>query len=377
MTERGFLAAFLDEVAHFGRGAMFWWLLVAAPICAIFITTGLFQDGQMTDLPVAACDLDGTDLSRAFLRSADALPVARLDYSVQSEAEGLDLMRRGIVYGVVIIPRHFSREVFAGRPAGAIVYVDGQRMAVGSMLRSGFSSLSEASWRKNYVSFLSRAGIPAAEAQSMAATVSIDLRAAGNPALDYRIFLCHGFLPVLCSLMYLIAACAKLKTRHENDPASAFGRAAALACWMFFVVAALTAAQRATGTTASACSILKVWFAYGLMLAANCAQAVFICGLCGNTLFALMAVSAMASPAMAFAGLTFPVGYMSDFARWWAAMLPVTHAVASETAMASQGASVASQLYEFASMLFLAVAYGVLGFVMLAIRKRKENAHAA
>ncbi len=372
-----FAAAFLDEASRFDRGVLFWWLLVIAPIGAALITTGLFQDWQMRDLPIAACDLDGFDLSRAFIRHAGASPSPRVAYEVQSEEEGLDLLRSGAVYAVLIIPRHLGRQVMAGRQGGAVIYADGQRMPVGPIIRRDLVALSEASWRQAYSDFLMRSGGPPEAAAPMSATISIDLRAPGNPALDYRIFLCHGFLTVLCSLMYLIYACARIKMFHAITPSEAFGRAAAPACFMLLVMCLLLLSQRLTGTTASLCPLWKVASAYALMIAANCMQAVFISSFCATRLFSLMMVSAMASPAMAFAGLTFPVGYMSAFARWWASMLPVTHAITAETAMASQGAPASSQVPAFAALLILIGAYGALGAVLCAIRSRTEARHEA
>lgn len=204
----------------------------------------------MRDLQIAACDLDGFDLSRAFIRHAGASPSARVAYEVQSEEEGLDLLRSGAVYAVLIIPRHLGRQVMAGRQGGAVIYADGQRMPVGPIIRRDLVVLSEASWRQAYSDFLMRSGGPPEAAAPMSATISIDLRAPGNPALDYRIFLCHGFLPVLCSLMYLIYACARIKMFHAITPSEAFGRAAAPACFMLLVMCLLLLSQRLTGTTA-------------------------------------------------------------------------------------------------------------------------------
>lgn len=58
-------------------------------------------------------------------------------------------------------------------------------------------------------------------------------------------------------------------------------------------------------------------------------------------------------------------------------MLPVTHAITAETAMASQGAPASSQVPAFAALLILIGAYGTLGAVLCAIRSRTEARHEA
>ncbi|MGN0908524.1 MAG: ABC transporter permease, partial [Succinivibrio sp.] len=164
----GFARAFCDEILRWPRSVMFWWLMAAAPIGAMLVLTGLFQDGQMRELPVASCDLDNSAESRSFIRSADAASTIRIAYEVQSEEEGLSLLRRGAVYGVIIMPRNFGRDAISGHGARAIVYADGQRMPVGSMIRRDLTALSGAFWQKIYVDALMRQGIPKNTAMAMA-----------------------------------------------------------------------------------------------------------------------------------------------------------------------------------------------------------------
>lgn len=377
MSQTGFIAAFKDEVGHFGHGVMFWWLMVAAPLLAMVVLIGLFQDGQMRDLPVAVCDMDQSTLSREFIRQADASSSIKVAVAVSSEDEGLALLRRAKVYGVIILPRHFSSDISKGRPGGLVVYLDGQRMPVGSILRRDLVSLSGSFWRAIYGDALKRNGVPDSAAKSLSAMLSIDLRASGNPALDYRVFLEHGFLPVILSLIYLIYACERIKSCVPPSPGEAMGRAFAAALWMLFMLFVLSVCLRVTGTVSDQCDLYEVLLVYALMIGANAFQALFIASFSENRVLALMMVSGMASPAMAFTGLTFPVSYMSLFARFWASLLPVTHAVTAETALASQGASLVTQWPSLSALIILSSVYGLLGISLCGIRYKKGNAHAA
>ena len=130
-----FWAAALAQVRSWPRDRLFIWLLLMAPLSGMVILDGLFADGLLRRLPVAVCDLDGSSTSRELIRRVDALPSARVAALLASPDEGRDAIRRGEVFAVLVIPRHFERDLLRRRPVQAIAYIDGQHMPVGSVLR--------------------------------------------------------------------------------------------------------------------------------------------------------------------------------------------------------------------------------------------------
>lgn len=106
------------------------------------ILDGLFADGLLRRLPVAVCDLDGSSTSRELIRRVDALPSVRVAALLASPDEGRDAIRRGEVFAVLVIPRHFERDLLRRRPVQAIAYIDGQHMPVGSVLRRDLVDLA-------------------------------------------------------------------------------------------------------------------------------------------------------------------------------------------------------------------------------------------
>ncbi|WP_423739861.1 ABC transporter permease [Desulfovibrio piger] len=79
---------------------------------------------------MAVCDLDGSSTSRELIRRVDALPSAHVTALPASPDEGRDAIRRGEVFAVLVIPRHFERDLLRQRPVQAIAYIDGQHMPV-------------------------------------------------------------------------------------------------------------------------------------------------------------------------------------------------------------------------------------------------------
>ena len=106
-----FWAAALAQVRSWPRDRLFIWLLLIAPLSGMVILDGLFADGLLRRLPVAVCDLDGSSTSRELIRRVDALPSARVAALLASSDEGRDAIRRGEVFAVLVIPRHFAPSV--------------------------------------------------------------------------------------------------------------------------------------------------------------------------------------------------------------------------------------------------------------------------
>lgn len=137
-----------------------------APLSGMVILDGLFADGLLRRLPVAVCDLDGSSTSRELIRRVDALPSARVAALLASPDEGRDAIRRGEVFAVLVIPRHFERDLLRRRPVQAIAYIDGQHMPVGSVLRRDLVDLGTAGWKLAFTDTLRRSGVPPVQADA-------------------------------------------------------------------------------------------------------------------------------------------------------------------------------------------------------------------
>ncbi len=365
-----FAAAFASEIRRAAHSVLFWWVLVIAPLTAMFILVAVFAGGQMRDLPVAAVDLDKSSASRDFLRKADSLPSMRIAQATDSQERGDALLRTGQACGVIIIPRNFERDLQALRPAKIIAYFDGQHMPAGSVLRRDLTDLSGEFWKAFYVEALERQGIRPQKAQSLAATLSIDLRAPGNASVDYRVFLDHGFLPVLIELSYLIYGVCRIKSEGALGLGKSLGILAFAALFSWLWCSAIGFGLRCCGAAGNACPYAEVIIMYLLLMICCTAQALFIAGITDNRLQGLMFVSGMASPALAFTGLTFPLTAMPYFAAFWAGLLPVTHVLTAESAISQRGASLLSQLPSLEALALLALVYAAAGIAFLRVRAR-------
>jgi ABC-2 type transport system permease protein len=96
----------------------------------------LFDSGVPRRLPVALCDQDNTKLSRSVERAIDATPSARISFHVASPEEGKQLIIDRKVYALILIPRHFQRDVERGLSPAIVNWYNNVFLYVGESCKA-------------------------------------------------------------------------------------------------------------------------------------------------------------------------------------------------------------------------------------------------
>lgn len=97
---------------------------VIAPLIYAVYYPQPYLNEALRDVPIALVDLDGTDSSRSFARRLDAssdVAIAAVlpdEKSAEREVYGRDL------YGILVIPKHFERDLLHGRQSPIALYAD-------------------------------------------------------------------------------------------------------------------------------------------------------------------------------------------------------------------------------------------------------------
>ena len=95
---------------------------------AIFIYSTLYSMAYHNQVvrnePIAIVDLDQTSTSRSLIRAVDATPQVRVKYEVSSlhEAEQLFFARK--IYGCLLIPYNYEKDILSGRQVFVSMYAD-------------------------------------------------------------------------------------------------------------------------------------------------------------------------------------------------------------------------------------------------------------
>ncbi len=371
---KDFWTACVSEILSWPGNMLFLWLLLIAPCLGMTVLTGVFGSGMFRNLQLAVCDMDNSPISRLFLRKVDALPSTGKLISVQSAAEAYEKIQQSIVAGCVLVPPHFEHDILRGNGAKPVIYIDGQHMPVGGVLRRDLTEAGSAFWRELLISDLELKKIPPRASANIAGGISLDLRSPGNPSINYKLFLSHAFLPIMMQIVSAVyASCSFFRSREEHSSyGTMLGRIFPAALWTWFMYCIIAACQTACGNALMHCSFFTLCGLWLLHVLACICMALFISGLCDHLLEGLMFVSAMSSPAFAFSGVTFPISSMPLFGKFWSGLLPSTHVLKLETALSQMGAAPQSLLLSFLSLSILIIFFCIGGIVMHNIRRMKS-----
>jgi ABC-2 type transport system permease protein len=313
-------------------------LLVVLPAVALAFTWAIFSAGLPRDLPVAVVDQDHSRLSRQLVRMIDATPSVRVAERPADAKAAEDLVLSGRVYGYVLLPGGLERDVKRGQSQPVVAYTNAQLLVPASLVKRDLLAATSTLSAGLKLRRLRAGGETEASALVRAEPVRADLHALFNPQLNYVSYLFVALFPTLLHIFVLLAAVNSVGSElREGTPsewlAAAGGstvRALAgklMPSTLSFLALASVAMALLFGLAGVPLrgSFALLLLGTFLFVLAYQALGILLVALFANLRFATSAAAFLASPAFAYAGITFPTMGMPPFARLWSALLPLSH----------------------------------------------------
>lgn len=306
-----------------------WSLLGPIPVGMVLLVVGVFAAEVVRDLPVAVLDLDRSATSRVAARWLQATRSAQVARYVEDLGAARSAVLERQVYGVLVVPRHFERDLLRGRSPHVSFLYNEEYLTAGGNVSSDVSR-----------------GASTAAAQLTAlsgrqpAPIRLDFRTLFNPTASYAqalgLFLITALLQVVIGLATIYAVGRELADGTAPQWLEA-ARGSTLVAWL----------GKLGPYTLLHCLLMMVllesyavWYGipvHGpawLLIVATVAFVLASQSL-GLLIIARMAMLRKAvslgalvfGPAAAFSGVTFPLAAMPVGARVWAETLPLTHAM--------------------------------------------------
>ena len=324
------------------------WLLALisyVPLILALGLWGLFSAAVPRELPVALVDLDNTSLSRALGRQIQASP-ASLPRSYSSEAQAINAMKRGEVFGMVIIPSQFSARLQSGKQPTLEIRYNGQFLLVGKLLSSNLQqSLAPALQSLARTGQLAK-GVPGVQVGVNISPIQFQITPLYNQASNYVAFLMPplfiALFQIVAMLIFVNALNRELDSSHYGHWLEHWGSNLAVKWLVYLPLALLQSAMMMVflygylglpinGSfgwlmlpQAVMLSAVFLWVAVIFFLLQDKARVVSFC-------------TALFAPAFAFMGATFPVNEMPGLAKWWRLLMPSSHYIESQVAVVSYG----------------------------------------
>ncbi len=360
-----------------------WRLLIADPWLASLVSWVplllfgsiwlIFSGGIARDLAIGVVDLDGSRISRGLIRQYDASPALQVVQAYRTAAEGARALRGGQIYALVIIPASLEKDTLRGRAPQVTAFYNSQFILIGRLINAALQQAHGASVAGIEVAENLQTGRPALiSAMATAVPIGNQLNPLFNSSSNYAQFLVSAIVPAIWQILIVVTAILSLAAEIRPDglarwlqprPATAL-LAKMLPCTLIFWLQG--------ALFLGAMFVLLGWPMHGSWAVLLLAQilTVLACQSAGACIFflshdptrALSLAAAYTAPAFAFMGITFPVSDMNLMARIWRCLLPISHYIDIQTALANYGASLSAVLADLGWLaIFLLLSGAVLG----------------
>lgn len=318
------------EFRRLRRLPVLWSLLGPIPAAMTLLLGGVFSAEVVRALPVAVLDLDRSATSRTATRWLEASRGARLAGYVEDLGAARSAVLERQVYGVLVVPRHFERDLLRGRSPHVSFLFNQEYLTAGGNVSAEVSRGAATA-----------AGLLTALSGREPSPIRLDLRSLFNPAGSYAqalgYLLIGGLLQVVIGLATIYAVGRELTDRTASEWLDA-ARGSTLAAWVgklwpytiahFLLALVLFGAYTVWyGIQVRGPAWLLVIAAVAFVLASQ-AFGVLIIARTANLRKAVGLGALIFGPAAAFSGVTFPLSAMPLGPRIWAETLPLTHGLA-------------------------------------------------
>ncbi|MGO2339909.1 MAG: ABC transporter permease [Psychrobacter sp.] len=349
-------------------------MVIWIPLATVLLIWWIFSHTQITDLPIGVIDQDNGPVANTVVRYLEASPTLMVKQLYTSEAVAEKAILQRNIYAVVIIPEDFSRNILSGKPAPLILQVNAQYGTHSGIIQTGVQAVTGTLSAGVEIQRLVKQGMAPSQAVIAYSPISIQRISLFNTATNYQQFLASTVIPALLHILAMVIGATTIGrelrdknighwydfiTNKKTDTVDedTQPRQARFSVLLFGLLGKYFWPMMAY----SIWSMLAVWFAapqdviaigsviatyVGLLLLMMLS---FLIGaiLTLNSFSLRMGLSStgfISAPSYAFAGVTFPYIAISDNAKHWSDVLPLTHYLKLHIAQLQMNAPVAVSL---------------------------------
>lgn len=371
-------------------------MVIWIPLATVLLIWWIFSRTQITDLPIGVIDQDHSPLANTFVRYLEASPDINVKQLYHSPATAKDAILQRDIYAIVIIPPDFSRNILSGKPSPLVLQVNAQYGTHSGIIQKSVQSVVGTLSAGVEIQRLVKQGVTPTQAAIAYSPIGIQRVSLFNATTNYQQFLASTVIPALLHILAMVIGAttigrelrdkqlgrwyhfiahghSNLTVEHGDNcdnripnnntpsnqlknqlPASqqvnilvvlsglsgkyfwsmlAYSLWSALAIWLTIHQQAITnASVIATYLGLVMLMILSFWLG-----------AIFTLG-SFSLRTGLSATGFISAPSYAFAGVTFPYIAISDSAKHWSDILPLTHYLKLHIAQLQMQAPVAISL---------------------------------
>jgi len=317
------------------------WVLIfsttVAPVLTFLVIIWLFSAGVVRDLPIAVVDMDHTSFSSQVTRMVDAAPVCNVVYRPNSADEAKQLMDRGKIDAIVVLPTDLERKVMKNEAPAIAVYLNNTNVVKGGVLKSGlYTTLSTISAGVKVQIAIKKGDTPE-QAIEKARPVKVNTHLLFNPFGNYAYFLALALLPLIAVVFIFLGSvyalgiefkegtAGELISLAKNNVTTALAGKMLPYTFLFFIdlMVMNIILMKNLGTPVRG-SLTVILLSEIFLIITYQMMAIVFLKLTANLRLSLSLGSAYTMMALSFSGLTFPTMAMPLLAKIFSLIFPYT-----------------------------------------------------
>jgi ABC-2 type transport system permease protein len=355
-------------------------LVVGVAIYALLYPQPYINEA-LRHVPIAVVDLDGTVASRELARRVDATP----DVSVAMVLPDLPTAQQEVyartIYGILLIPEHFERELLHGRVSPITLYADASYFLLYTRMTTGVVGVARTFAAEVQTPLLVATGVSPLVAAAVVDPMPLTAVPLFNPQGGYATYVLPAALTLILQQTLLIGVGllgtlpgADLRRRSPPIVAGAFATVAGkllayLAIEAVIVPFYLVSVPWLYGLPRLGSLAAILMFATPFVLAVG-ALGMVVARLLREPLLVQLALAALGLPFFFLAGFAWPVEAIPEAVRVVSILVPSTSAIDGLVRVAQLGASLSEVRTQFLTLWALAAAYGLIAVAIEAARSR-------
>ncbi len=350
-------------------------------ILAIFIGTiiiyGLYYPQPFTNevlrnVPIAVVDLDNSQTTRDLVRDIDASPSADVVLKLPDVVAAKRAMFERKISAYVYFPEMFEKNLMGGQQAPVAFYGDASFFLTFSEAQSAVTGAVQKVGLGATVSRLTAQGMTAAQAQAVAAPITLNMISIYNPEKGYATYIIPAvFLLILQQILLMGVGFLNTVERHDERAHAVHPFLKTTAKLVSYSVPSVFLYFMATIVIPSIYGVPRigdVWpgfviaIPYALSISA---LALIIAAIIRKPLAVQVACNCLGMPFFFMAGFAWPRDVMPDVFRLVTKLVPSSTGVDATVRVNQMGASLSDIQTQLTILWGLSIAYALLAVIAI------------
>lgn len=326
------------EVNRMTSRSLYLMVVLIFPLISILFFASLFREGLPSKMPIAIVDLDQTATSRKISRNIDVTSQSEVTCYLQSESEAMSELRKGTIYGFVVLPKNMQSDILTSKqPTISYYYQNGFLIAGGLIQKDLTFTLKTLSGGIN-IQKREAMGQSNDFIMSQVQPIQLSIHQLFNPTTNYSVYISTIIMPIMLQLFILMVTVYSigieirertsrvwLRTSGKSIIVALTGKLLPYTLIFFILMMFQNFMLYKVMQIPMQTSIGWLMFGSLLFVLAYQAIGVFCIGLLPMMRHALNLAVFYGILALTLCGFSFPIESMPAVFQYWASLFPVRH----------------------------------------------------